>query len=216
MSRSTQIPVYATGTIAIAAQSGGVYPVTGVSTVWTSPDGVTNWSIAPGDVLICNAAWGFIGAVNSNTSISLATWSGGVVSAGATYYIFRYSGQPTSAIGGLVTALLALGSTLNPFAALSAYTNNGGTVGAGKINLGDDGAGNALLQIRPSSGSDSAYVSALKINETTGVVTGVNGGGLVKADTTATISSTSSAMSSGTTPYRTASSHGMWPSFTAW
>jgi hypothetical protein len=166
MSRSNQIPQYTAGTIAIGAQSGGVWPVTGTGTAWLSPDGVTNWTIAVGDMLVCSGCLGIVGAVGSNTSISLSYWTGGTVSAGASYAINRYSGVPSSIIAGLVTNLLSVGSTSAPFAAFCALA------GAGRINFTDDGAGNILVNVRSNAvgQTDADYVTALTINETTGAL----------------------------------------------
>ena len=169
MSRSNQIPVYSTGTIAIGAVSGGYYPVTGVGTVWLSPDSVSNWTIAVGDLLVIpGVGFGWVGvAPSSNTALSLSWWNGGIITAGTAYSIYRYSGVAPGTLAGLITNLLALGSTANPFAALSAL------VGAGKINFANDGAGNILLQVR-STGTgqtDANYVTAFTISEATGVVT---------------------------------------------
>ena len=167
MSRQLQIPQYTTGTVAVTGSSGN-WTLAGTGTVWTSPDGVTQWTIAVGDIVVIPSAnaFGFVGAINSNTSISLAYWSGSTVSAGASYVINRLTGLPSAAAAGLVQSLLALGSTSNPFAALSAL------VGSGKINFTTDGSNNIILQVRTASGyTDSNYVTAFTINPLTGIVT---------------------------------------------
>jgi hypothetical protein len=125
MARSLQIPQYVTGTIAIGALSGGSYPVTGVGTNFLSPDGVTNWTVAVGDILVCGNAMGLVGAINSATSLSLVFWSGGVVSAGASYAINRLTGLPTQAAAGLVQQLLAAVAV----AAITSGSINGATIG---------------------------------------------------------------------------------------
>ena len=125
MARSLRIPQYATGTIAIGALSGGSYPVTGVGTNFLSPDGVTNWTVAVGDILVCGNAMGLVGAINSATSLSLVFWSGGVVGAGASYAINRLTGLPTQAAAGLVQQLLAAVAT----AAITSGSINGATIG---------------------------------------------------------------------------------------
>ena len=105
MAVSPRIPQYIVGTIAVGALSGGVYPVVGVGTAFASPDGNANWPICPGDLLICGNAMGVVGSVTDATHLSLTTWTGGVVSAGAFYAINRYSGLPNSAVAGLVQML---------------------------------------------------------------------------------------------------------------
>ncbi|MFZ1109868.1 MAG: hypothetical protein WAN43_16155 [Rhodomicrobium sp.] len=99
--------------------------MTGVGTQFMSPDGVTNWTIGIGDRLICANAEGRIGAINSATSLSLSTWTGGVIAAGASYVIDRYSGMPDQTIAGLIQSLLSTVST----AAITAGTINGATIG---------------------------------------------------------------------------------------
>ncbi len=184
MARSLQIPVYATGTVAVA-QSAGVWTVAGVGTNWISPDGTPGWTIAAGDRFICGGCEATISAVNSATSINLATWTGGAVAAGAAYQIYRYSGLPSSAAAGLVQQLLALGSTANPFGALAAL------VGSGKINFTSDANGDILVQVRSNASgqSDSNYVTAFTINPATGAVapTGVLSAANLPAATTAAL-----------------------------
>jgi hypothetical protein len=178
MSRQLQIPQYSAGTIAIANVA-GVWTATGTGTVWTSPDGVAQWTIAVGDILVVpgSNAFGIVASIASNTSLTLAYWSGSAVSAGASYAINRLTGLPSTAAAGLAQNLLQLGSTANPFAALSAL------VGSGKINFTTDGSGNILLQVRTAGTgvTDSAYVTALTINPTTGAVTLAIGAGSITA-----------------------------------
>lgn len=162
MTRPLAIPTYTTGTVAVSSAG----EVTGTGTNFLSPDGSANWTVAVGDIFFCGNNFAIIESVNSATDLTLAGWNGGNIAAGSSFTIFRYSGLPNTAVVGLVQALLALGTTSSPFQALSAL------VGTGKINFTTDVSGNILLQVRAQSaaGGDAAFVTALKINPTTGVV----------------------------------------------
>ena len=98
------------GTISIGALSGGYYLVTGVATNFLSPDGVTGWTVAVGDMLICGNQFGIVGVINSTTSLGLVFWSGGVVAAGAAYAINRLSGMASQSIAGLMQQYLGVSS----------------------------------------------------------------------------------------------------------
>lgn len=166
--RPLSLPTYALGTVAVS--SAGV--VTGNGTNFLSPDGSgSNWSIAQGDIFVCGNAFAPVaqGGVTSATALQLVGWNGGTVAAGSSYYIIRISGLPNSAVVGLVQTLLALGSTSNPFSALSALV---GAAQDGKIQFTTDGGSNILLQVRSTATgqTDSNYVTALTINKTTGAI----------------------------------------------
>jgi hypothetical protein len=188
MARSLQIPQYTAGTIAIGALSGGYYPVTGVGTSFLSPDNVTNWTIGIGDMLICGNAFGIVAAVNSPTSLSLVTWSGGIVAAGATYAINRLSGMASQAIAGLLQQLLATVTT----AAITGGAINGATIGltasaAGAFSslvapafTGDAGSGGAAGLVPAPPAGSAAIGNALLANGAWGVSSaGWNGCGFV-------------------------------------
>lgn len=113
MARSLALPQYSAGTIAIAETS-GVWTVTGIGTNFVSPDGVTNWTVAVGDMLICNGALGIVGAVISSTNMTLSFWSGATIAAGAAYVINRLSPVASSVIAGLVSQLLSLVADYTP------------------------------------------------------------------------------------------------------
>ena len=166
MARSLQIVQYTTGTITIASVS-SVWTVTGSGTNFLSPDGVTNWTVAVGDMLICGGQFGIVGSVVSATGLTLSYWSGSAVSSAASYAINRLTPIASTLIAGLVQQLLAMGSDSSPDPYLTIDT------GAVRFKFDDDGSGDMRLRVRASgaSGGDSAYVTALTVDDALGAPT---------------------------------------------
>ena len=166
MARSLQIPQYTAGTITIASVS-GVWTVTGSGTNFVSPDGASNWTIAIGDMLVCGGALGIVGGITSATVLTLSYWSGGAVSSASSYVINRLAPIASQAVTGLVQQLVTLGTDSNPEPYLTVDTGNV------RAKFDDDGSGDLRLRVRASSasGGDSAYVTALLINDSSGAAT---------------------------------------------
>lgn len=154
-----QIDKYTAGTVTL---TNGSATVTGNATNWIS-GGL--YSVVAGHWFRYGSFTSLIVAVNSATSITLATPYSGSTASGLSYEIFRYTRLETPEAVGFLQSLLARGSAANPFTRVDVDS------GSVRASLRDDGTGQLGLYIGTAGSADGSQIKAATINKTTGVVT---------------------------------------------